>query len=150
MAEYGLPYMGSKDKICDELIRLFPNADNFYDLFGGGFSVTHAMMLRRKNDYKEFHFNEIKSDLVDLIRDAISGKYNYDVFKPKFIGRDEFFSRIDEPYIRVIWSFGNNQKDYLFSKEIESYKKSMHNAIVFNEFDEFSKKVFLADSFKDG
>lgn len=47
MAEYGIPYMGSKQSICDELIKIFPTADNFYDLFGGGFSVTHAMLERR-------------------------------------------------------------------------------------------------------
>jgi hypothetical protein len=38
-----------------------------------------------------------------------------------------------------LWSFGNNQKTYLFGKEIEHYKKSMHMAIVFEEFDETAR-----------
>lgn len=43
-ALYGIPYMGSKKKIMETLQRYFPPADNFYDLFGGGFSVTHFML----------------------------------------------------------------------------------------------------------
>ena len=33
---YGLPYMGSKNKIAEDIISLFPAAENFYDLFAGG------------------------------------------------------------------------------------------------------------------
>ena len=42
MSEYGLPYMGSKGGICNELIRIFPKAVNFYDLFGGSGSTLIA------------------------------------------------------------------------------------------------------------
>ena len=73
MGYYGIPYMGSKDKICDELIKIFPKADHFYDLFGGGFSVTHAMFLRRSRDYKQFHFNEIRKGACGFIERAIKG-----------------------------------------------------------------------------
>ena len=41
--KYGLPYQGSKTKIVEHIAKYFPNADHFYDLFGGGFSVTHYM-----------------------------------------------------------------------------------------------------------
>jgi len=41
---FGLPYMGSKSDIIASLAMNFPKADNFYDLFGGGFSVTHFML----------------------------------------------------------------------------------------------------------
>ena len=33
---YGLPYMGSKNKIAKNIVRLLPKADNLYDLFCGG------------------------------------------------------------------------------------------------------------------
>ena len=65
---YGIPYMGSKSKIITKFIGLFPKADNFYDLFGGGFSVTHGMLLHRKNDFKEFHFNELRNGIPELIK----------------------------------------------------------------------------------
>jgi len=150
MAEYGIPYMGSKGTIADQVVIVFPKAENFYDLFGGGFSITHAMIKRRSKDFKTFYFNEIKSDIVDLIKDAICGKYNYDVFKPEWISKEDFVKRLNEPYIRICWSFGNNQKGYMFSTEIEPYKKSMHNAIVFNQFDDLAKKVIGSTGFKEG
>lgn len=151
MAQYGIPYMGSKSGICDELIRIFPPADNFYDLFGGGFSVTHAMLVNRSKDFSEFHYNEIRPGLCALIKDAIDGKYNYKNFNPEFIDRETFFSRKEkEPYIKICWSFGNNGRSYLFSKEIEPYKKSMHQAVVFNEFDDLAKEVFGCSGFREG
>lgn len=144
---YGIPYMGSKSSICRNICALFPKADNFYDLFGGGFSITHCMIKLRSKDYLRFHFNEIKPGISELIKDAIAGKYNYNVFKPKWISREEFNSS-DDQYIKICWSFGNNGKNYIFGKDIESYKKSLHNAIVFNEFDECAVKTLGIKEFK--
>ena len=31
--QYGIPYMGSKSKICEKVCSIFPKADNFYDLW---------------------------------------------------------------------------------------------------------------------
>lgn len=143
--------MGSKDKICDELIKLFPKAKHFYDLFGGGFSVTHAMLLRRRRDYERFYFNEPRPGITNLIRDAIDGKYSYDNFKPPWVSREEFFAKVDnDPYINICWSFGNNGKCYLFGEDIEPYKRSMHMAIVFNEFDDLAEQVLQTKRFADG
>lgn len=143
IVKYGLPYMGSKSKIIDQIARYFPNADHFYDLFGGGFSVSHYMLLNRSKSYKYFHYNEIRKGLCDLIKDAINGKYNYDVFKPEWITRERFEAEKEtNAYIKIIWSFGNNGKDYIFGKEIENQKRSMHNAIVFDQFDDWFIKTF--------
>jgi len=142
--------MGSKSSIIESIVKIFPKADHFYDLFGGGFSVTHCMLEKRYNHFKEFHFNEIREGVCDLIKDAIAGKYSYDNFLPEFIDRETFFKRINEPYVKILWSFGNNGKTYLFSKEIEPCKKSMHNAIVFNQFDDLAKEVLQMSFFKDG
>jgi site-specific DNA-adenine methylase len=141
-AKYGLPYMGSKSKIIENIARYFPNADNFYDLFGGGFSVSHYMAVHRNKSYKNFYYNELRSGLCQLIQDSISGKYNYDVFKPDWISKERFFAEKESnAYIKYIWSFGNNGRDYLFGKDIYGYKKSMHQAVVFDEFDDFMKNI---------
>lgn len=146
---YGIPYQGSKSKIVKKVISRLPKANHFYDLFGGGFSITHAMLLHRANDYKEFHFNEIRPGLVDFIQDAIKGKYSYENFKPEFITRERFFKEKESnPYIKILWSFGNNGLNYLFSKDIEKQKESLHNAVVFNYFDDYAKKIFGFDSFQ--
>ena len=142
MANYGIPYQGSKDKLVHQITSLFPSAEHFYDLFGGGFSVTHYMILHHRSKYKHFYFNEIAKGNGDLIKEAIAGKYNYNVFKPKWIDRETFLSDKDTcPYTRILWSFGNNQKSYMFGKEIEGDKKSLHNAVVFGEFDDNSMKL---------
>ena len=138
---FGIPYMGNKSEIVKSLALNFPKAENFYDLFGGGFSVTHYMITNKSNSYEYFHYNELIPSTVELVKRAINGEFNYTKFKPEWISREDFFKRIDDPYVRIIWSFGNNQKDYLFGKDIESYKKSMHMAVVFDQFDETAKKV---------
>ena len=145
MSNYGIPYMGSKDKIVASIAMNFPKAEHFYDLFGGGFSVTHYMLVNKSKNYSHFHYNEIKSDIVDLVKKSINGDFNYNKFKPEWISRDQFFKRLDDPYVRICWTFGNNQKTYMFSPKIEPYKKSMHMAVVFDEFDDLSKEVLGFD-----
>ena len=150
MAKYGIPYQGSKQAIAESIVKLFPSACNFYDLFGGGFSITHCMLERRHSNYKQFHFNEIRDGVCDLVKAAIEGKYNYNIFKPKFIDRDMFFENKDKcAYTRFIWSFGNSGKTYLFGSDIEPYKKSLHNAVVFNEFDSTALDILKINKFSE-
>ena len=143
MAKFGIPYMGSKGKIAESISMLFPKADNFYDLFGGGFSISHCMLMTKSHRFKNFHYNEIKADVVELVKKAIAGEYSDERFKPAWISREDFFASKDsDAYIRCCWSFGNNQKGYLFGTEIELYKKSMHLAVISDEFDETARRVF--------
>jgi len=143
LSNFGIPYMGSKAKIVASIAMNFPSAENFYDLFGGGFSVTHYMLERKSKRYHQFHYNEINADIVDLVKRAIAGEFNYNVFKPAWISREDFFRLKDtDAYVRCIWSFGNNQKCYLFGDDIEQYKRSMHQAVVFDEFDDNMQKIF--------
>ena len=137
--------MGSKAKIAESIAMVFPKADHFYDLFGGGFSMTHCMMVTKSHRFNNFHYNEIKADIVDLVKRAIAGEFNYDRFKPEWISREDFFRRLDDPYIRVCWSFGNNQKTYLFGKQVEQYKRSMHQAVIWDEFNDLAKSVLGFD-----
>ena len=144
--KYGIPYQGSKNKLIDRIAKFFPNADHFYDLFGGGFSVSHFMMKHRSKSYKQFHYNEIRPGLCELIRDSINGKYNYDVFKPEWIDRERFMREKEtNAYIKIVWSFGNNGTTYLFGKEIENEKRSMHNAVIFDIFDSVMIDLFKID-----
>jgi hypothetical protein len=101
------------------------------------------MLENRRKSFKSFHYNEIRRGLPQLIRDAIDGKYNYEVFKPEWISREKFMAEKESSaYIKIIWSFGNNGEGYLFGKDIESQKRSMHQAVVFDEFDEYFKETF--------
>lgn len=143
--------MGSKSKICKSVCPLFPKAENFYDLFGGGFSISHFMIKHRSKDYGQFHFNEIRPGVCELIKDAIQGKYSYEFFKPRFITPKEFHEKKEtDAYIKLLWSFGNNGEDYLYSMDLWMKKRSIHNAIIFNEFDAFATEFFGVGNFKDG
>ena len=135
--------MGSKSTILPSIFANLPKADHFYDLFGGGFSVSHYALLHKMNKYKTIHYNEIQENTIELIKKAISGFYNYKNFKPPFITREDFFKLKDEDaYVKFCWSFGNNGAGYIFGKDIEKQKESIHNAVVFGVFDSFSKSFF--------
>lgn len=126
MSTRGLPYQGSKSKLSEKIIALFPRATHFYDLFAGGCAISHEALLSGK--FQEVHANDI-TDSVKLFEDAINGDLDkYDPFR--FRTREDFFSEKDtNPFVRLVYSFGNNQKDYLYSKEIEPYKKAVHEML---------------------
>lgn len=74
----------------------------------------------------------------------------YKITSIKWISREEFFEKKeDNIYIKIIWSFGNNGMGYIFGKDIEQYKKSFHQAIIFNEFDDTAIKIFGIKNFKE-
>ena len=144
--QFGIPYMGSKSKICSSIAMNFPKAKNFYDLFGGGFSMTHYLMENKPNKYNHFYYNEINPLVTGLVKRAVNGDFNCAKFKPPWVSREEFHSRkMTDGYVACIWSFGNNKEYYLFAEAIEEYKRSMHMAIVFDEFNELAEKTLRFD-----
>ena len=67
-----------------------------------------------------------------LFIDALNGKYNDE---SRWISREDFFRLKDtDPYVAVVWSFGNNLRDYLYSREIEPLKKAIHYAMFFSDY----------------
>ena len=126
---YGIPYMGSKSGIAEWVGSYLPPADTLVDLFAGGCAVTHCAMLQRK--YKRYIVNDI-TDAPRLFCDAIAGKYRNE---KRWISREDFFRlKDDDPYVRLCWSFGNNQRDYLYARKIEQWKKALHYARVLGDY----------------
>lgn len=129
MKQYGAPYMGSKSKIAEDILAVLPRGKRFVDLFGGGFAMTHCAMLSGK--YEEFYYNELNPLVVDMIKKAISGEYKNE---RRWIDRETFYNlKEKDGYIKYCWSFGNNGSGYLYSKEIEPWKKALHYARVFGD-----------------
>ena len=143
---FRVPYMGSKNKIAIDLLRemlkVKPRAKYFYDLCAGGGSMSFtASQIGLKT-----HYNELQTSLVnfidyifDRIKKGLKGQYGLfpDDFY-NFIDREEFMKLKEEDSIkgqfaRICYSFGNNQKAYLFHKEIESNKRLGHDYIYFNK-----------------
>lgn len=142
--KYGLPYKGSKNKLAERIVRLLPKRAHLVDLFCGGCAVSHAAMVMGK--YKHIHINDINWMCPTLFIDAINGKYNNE---SRWISREEFFRLKDtDPYVAVVWSFGNNMRDYLYSREIEPLKKAIHYALSFSDYS-LAKKLGHDLSFID-
>lgn len=126
---YGLPYMGSKKQIARQIVDFLPPAKHFYDLFCGGCAVSHAAMLSGK--YETVTINDILGDMPKLFLDAMAGKSRDET---RWISREEFNRLKDsDAYIRCVWSFGSNGRSYLYSEEIDPWKKALHYARVFRD-----------------
>ena len=150
-----IPHQGSKNSIALNLLRkmleIKPKAKYFVDLFGGGGSMSFtALQLGLKVIYNEKQtslVNFIKF-IIDRINNGERGKYGLfpDDFY-NFISRKEFFDLINQDtlksqFARICYSFGNNQKDYAFGKDVEESKHLGHNIVVFqckNSLEELNK-----------
>ena len=136
---YGLPYMGSKNSIAQWVVEHIPGADVFVDLFAGGCAVTHAALLSGR--FGRIIANDI-TDAPQLFRDAVEGKFKDE---RRWISRDDFLRLKDsDPYVRYCWSFGNAGQDYLYSKEVEPWKRAVHYARIFGDCSQL--KSFGIDS----
>ena len=115
-----MPYMGSKNKLAERIVSLLPRAEHLYDVFCGGCAIAHCAALSGK--WGHIHINDI-SDMPQLFVDAVAGKYRDE---RRWISREDFFALKDsDPYVRSCLSFGNNGRDYLYSREIEPYKRAV-------------------------
>ncbi|MDA3932048.1 MAG: DNA adenine methylase [Tenericutes bacterium] len=140
---YGIVYMGSKEKILDTIDYIFQREYQkkyFIDLFAGGFSVSGFALQRTKF---EVISNDINPYVMGLHREILSGGQDLEQVKYDWISREHFEAVRDNPekfdnwyvgYVLNVWSFGCNQKDYLYAKDLENDKKALHHAIVFNDF----------------
>ena len=129
MKHFGIPYMGSKDKIVPSLLDRLPAGDRFVDLFGGGFAMSEGAILSGK--YKRVFYNEYNGLLVALIKKAINGDYNYSRFTPAWITKQEFNEKKEtDGYIKYCWSFGNSGQAYLYGDNIVEYKKMAHDYVI--------------------
>ena len=131
---FGMPYMGSKSSIAEWVIDKLPKADVFVEPFAGGGAITHAAMLSGK--YKRIIANDI-TDSALVFKDAIRGRFRNE---KRWISRDDFKRLKDtDPYVRMCFSFGNDQNSYCYGKNLEAYKRAFHYAVVFRDKEPFMK-----------
>ena len=127
MRQYGLPYKGSKSGIADWVIDHLPPGGTLVDLFCGGCAVTHAAL--ESNKWTHVLANDIHGDVPQLFLDAVCGKYTVQT-EQRWISRDDFFRLKDtDAYVRLCWSFGNDGDTYMYAREIEPFKKRVHDLI---------------------
>ena len=135
----GIPYMGSKRKLASEILKVITQRhegiSNFYDLFGGGGSVSFTAL---KNYKFKTHYNELNKHIFSLV-EYLKNNKNLDAKFYEWIDRETFFEQVNKPneeadwfsgFAMSCWSFGNNQKSYLYGENIQEDKFHAHNLIV--------------------
>lgn len=134
MKHYGVPYMGSKSAIAEKIIATLPPAPVFVDLFAGGCAITHAALLSGK--YGRVIANDIEGSGIRLFTAAAQGKYHDE---RRWISREMFYALKDQdPYVKLCWSFGNKGRAYMYNRDLEPFKKALHEMIF--ESDPYERK----------
>lgn len=131
----GIPYMGSKRKIAPHIVKTLisrhPEATHFYDVFGGGGAISLEAL---KYSQLKVHYNELNTAIYSLLKYLKENKVLGVEFY-KWISREDFFELIKgndyfAGFVQSCWSFGNNQKCYIYGKEIIEQKRLAHEIIV--------------------
>jgi len=157
-----IPYMGSKRKLAYKIVECIlehnPDCKYIYDLFGGGGAVSLKFLQQSK--IKKVIYNELNRGVCELLKkiqkDGVAEEF-YD-----WVDRETFNKHKNDNtwfggLVKTCWSFGNNQADYMFSKEIEEIKKAAHEYLLKNGYNKTAEsrltliKQFINDSnIKDG
>lgn len=124
MSKFGIPYMGSKSRIAEWVVGMLPGGRCLVDLFAGGCAVTHCALVSRR--WGRVISNDI-SDAPRVFEGAVRGEYEDE---DRWISREDFFAMKDrDAYVRIMWSFGHDQRSYMYSREMEPYKRALHKMI---------------------
>ena len=128
MNRYGIPYQGSKNAIAAHIVAEFlPPSACLVDIFAGGCAITHAAL---EAGFHKVIANDI-SDAPELFAAAARGEYKNE---KRWISREDFARlKNKDAYVRYCWSFGNNGDGYMYSVEIEPWKKALHYARVLGD-----------------
>ena len=142
----GLPYQGSKKKISKKIVEIikqnFGTDKPVYDIFGGGGAITAECMLNGI----EVHYNDLDETVTSMFQKVVSEDRDY--LKTLLVSRDEFLKirdkenkTIDDELKLLVNSFGNNRKNYLYSKEMSDVKYNLAIEIIkkHDTFDGYKK-----------
>ena len=142
----GLPYQGSKKKISKKIVEIikqnFGTDKPIYDIFGGGGAITAECLLNGL----EVHYNDLDETVTSMFQKVVSEDRDY--LKTLLVSRDEFLKiydkenkAVDDNLKLLVNSFGNNRKDYLYSKEMSDVKYNLAIEIIkkHDTFDGYKK-----------
>lgn len=136
-ASYGVSYKGSKNKIAAEVVYNLPSAPLLIDVFAGGGAITHAALLSHR--FGSILANDYDCGALQLFYRASHGLIDFEEERKRWVSREDFKRLKDtDPIVRYNWSFSNNGRDYLYSKEREPYKRAYHFARNCNDRTEWN------------
>lgn len=94
--------MGSKSKIARWVVERLPEGDTLYDVFCGGCAITDYAMRMRK--YGRYVINDI-TNIGYVFKKALDGGFRNET---RWIDRKTYFENLEDPYVYLCFSFGNN------------------------------------------
>ena len=136
-ASYGVSYKGSKNKIAAEVVYNLPSAPLLIDVFAGGGAITHAALLSHR--FSSILANDYDCGALQLFYRASHGLIDFKEERKRWVSREDFKRLKDtDPIVRYNWSFSNNGRNYLYSKDREPYKRAYHFALNCNDWTEWN------------
>lgn len=152
-----IPYMGSKRKSAGKIYQTIknhsPEADTIVDLFCGGFAISEFFI---KNGWSVIA-NDLNKYVIALLDKTINQGLPDEVYD--FVDRARFEDVIKNPekyeawyagYVMCVWSFGNNQQNYLFGRDVESIKRAGHELVVNKNAEMIKEVVNMPQKYIDG
>lgn len=114
---YGIPYRGSKSRIAKWVVGNLPAAPVLVDLFAGGCAVTHAAIESGK--FGRVVANDL-GEGPEVFARAAAGEFAQD---RTVWTREDFEAGREADFAHaLLYSFGNNRHDYLWSPALEAVK----------------------------
>lgn len=144
---YGLPYKGSKNKLAERIVSLFPSGERFCDCCCGGGAILHAAALSEK--FRYVHGYDLNTFITKLLRAVmvLGGVIDYNCHP--FVGKEEFKKSIKSPnptlddcLIKYSCSFGYEGNTFCYAENDIEIHKIAHNIIMSNDYKE-RRKWFL-------
>ena len=66
------------------------------------------------------HYNELRASTLNAFRQEITGDWQY-----RWVSSEDFKKGNITDLERIIWSFGNDERSYLYGKNIEDFKRAV-------------------------
>lgn len=130
MKKYGLPYLGSKSRYAERILRLLPYTDTLVDIFGGGAAITDCALASGR--FRHVVYNEKNALMCKAVDMAVNGKFPD---KPRWVSREEFHAtKTTDPYAALCYSFLSNMVNYIYGADKEEGKRAVFRLIY--DFDD--------------
>jgi len=141
----GLPYVGNKGQKVEQIMEALPDGKRLVDVFGGGGCVSLTAVSSGK--YEEVIYNDQRKTVVELLKALINDEPHFNLMDYVALTRENFFDwrdnqpdSIERTLVLIAYSFSNDQKNYLWSKENEEEKLLLTRALFYgNTGTEFDK-----------
>ena len=136
--QLGIPYMGSKrklaSKIVDFIIDLNKGVEYVYDVFGGGGAISYEFV--RRQQIKRVYYNDLNTSVCELIKKIQKDGVTKEFYN--WVSREDFHSLKNgndwkAGLVKTCWSFGNNQKTYMYGERVEPIKKQFHDYVFYKK-----------------